>query len=378
MANVTLRTKKLAKGKLSLYLDYFPEIISPKTGKPTRREFLKLYIYEKPKNDIEKNHNSTQVQLAEHIRARRLMDLRNKEYGLKEHIDIDVNFYEYYNSIVTEYYNNGTKGTYSAWKSSLDYWEKFIGKNLSSKQLLPYHVKEYRAFLLSTESNKSQTKKLSRNTASSYYKNFINVLKKAYKQKLLSSNLAQEAEYIKEEETHREYLTEDELKVLWNTTVKLEILKSAAFFSVMTGLRFSDIAKLKHESILHDTKLGHYIRLKEQKTGNIQNHFIPASAYNLIPKKEEKKGFAFPELEYSKIIRPLKEWINKSGINKKITFHNFRHTFATLQLSKGTDIYTVSKMLGHKNVATTQIYGKVMDRQKIEAANKLNLNFDEL
>ncbi|MDN3594636.1 tyrosine-type recombinase/integrase [Zunongwangia endophytica] len=377
MANVTLRHKKISKGRLSLYLDYFPEIISPKTGKPTRREFLKLYIHENPKNEIERNHNSTQVQLAEHIRARRLMDLRNKEYGLKEHIDIDVNFYNFYNSVVTEYYNNGTKGTYSGWKSSLDYWEKYIGKNLNSKQLLPYHIIEYRAFLLSTKSNKSETKKLSRNTASSYYKNFINVLKKAYKHKLLTSNLALEAEYIKEEETHREYLTEDELKVLWKTPAKLSFLKSIAFFSVMTGLRFSDIANLKWNSIMHDSKLGHYIRLKEKKTGNIQNHFIPSNAYNLLPERGNNEEFVFSGLEYSKIVRPLKEWIEESGINKKITFHNFRHTFATLQLSKGTDIYTVSKMLGHKNVATTQIYGKVMDRQKIEAANKMNLNFDE-
>ena len=129
---------------------------------------------------------------------------------------------------------------------------------------------------------------------------------------------------------------------------------------------------------MHDSKLGHYIRLKEKKTGNIQNHFIPISAYNLMPEGNTKDEFVFSGLEYSKIVRPLKEWIEESGINKKITFHNFRHTFATLQLSKGTDIYTVSKMLGHKNVATTQIYGKVMDRQKIEAANKMNLNFDEL
>ncbi|HET8855762.1 MAG TPA: tyrosine-type recombinase/integrase, partial [Salinimicrobium sp.] len=69
-------------------------------------------------------------------------------------------------------------------------------------------------------------------------------------------------------------------------------------------------------------------------------------------------------------------WIDAAGIKKKISFHNFRHTYSTLQLSKGTDIYTLSKMLGHKNVTTTQIYGKVMDRQKIEASKKLNLEFD--
>lgn len=378
MANVNLRSKKLANGKLSLYLDYYPEIINPKTGKPTRREFLKLKIFENPKNELEREHNSTQVQLAEQIRAKRLMDLRNKEYGLKEHIDLDMNFYNFFASIVEEYYNKGSKGNYHSWKSSLDYWEKYIGKNLNTKQLLPYHVEKYREFLLSAKTLRNNDKPLSRNTASAYYKNFINVLKRAYKKKLLASNLAEDAVYIKEEETYREYLTEEELQELSKVTCSLPSLKRMAFFSVMTGLRFSDINNLQWHNVFQDRSQGYYIKLKEQKTGNIQNHFIPDNAHALLVKEGTTEGKVFQNIKYSQITRPLKEWLDAAGIDKKISFHNFRHTYATLQLSKGTDIYTLSKMLGHKNVTTTQIYGKVMDRQKIEASKKLNLDFDGL
>ena len=67
-----------------------------------------------------------------------------------------------------------------------------------------------------------------------------------------------------------------------------------------------------------------------------------------------------------------------AGIQKKISFHNFRHSYATLQLANSTDIYTVSKLLGHKNVATTQIYAKVIDKTKIEAANRINLDLNGL
>ena len=378
MANVTLRSKKLAKGKLSLYLDFYPAIIHPKTGKPTRREFLKLKVFENPKNEIEREHNSTQVQLAEQIRSKRLMDIRNKEYGLKEHMDLDINFYNFYASIVEDYYNNGSKGNYHSWKSSLDYWEKYLGKSLNSKQLLPYHVEKYREFLLSAKTLRNSDKRLSRNTASTYYKNFINVLKRAYKKKLLASNLAEDAVYIKEEETYREYLTEEELKMLSQANCALPSLKRMAFFSVMTGLRFSDISSLQWKNVFHDRSQGYYIKLKEQKTGNIQNHFIPDSAHALLVKEGTTEGKVFRDIKYSQITRPLKEWLDAAEIDKKISFHNFRHTYATLQLSKGTDIYTLSKMLGHKNVTTTQIYGKVMDRQKIEASKKLNLEFDGL
>ena len=70
----------------------------------------------------------------------------------------------------------------------------------------------------------------------------------------------------------------------------------------------------------------------------------------------------------------FKTWITDAGITKKFTFHCFRHTFATLQLSKGTDIYTVSKMLGHRELKTTQVYAKIIDQTKREAADKIQLD----
>src|SRR5690606_11073007 len=140
-------------------------------------------------------------------------------------------------------------------------------------------------FLLSTKSLRNNEKKLTQNTASTYYKNFLNVLKRAYKKKLLASNLAEEAIYIKEEETYREYLTEEELQKLSKATFALPTVKRMAFFSVMIGLRFSDISNLQWRNVFQDRSQGFYIKLKEQKTGNIQNHFIPDSAHPLLIKE---------------------------------------------------------------------------------------------
>jgi site-specific recombinase XerD len=71
-------------------------------------------------------------------------------------------------------------------------------------------------------------------------------------------------------------------------------------------------------------------------------------------------------------------WLVKAGINKNITFHCFRHTYATLQLEFGTDVYTESKMLGHKHIKTTQVYAKVVDRKKNQTLNKIKVNLGKL
>lgn len=379
MANITLRKKKLANDKYSLYLDYYPPITNPKTGKETRREFLKLKIYAQPKDSIEKAHNKETIEYAEIIRAKRLVQFRDKEFGFKENVNVSVNFILFYQTVVEEKLNTNSHSNYLAWKSSLNYLKKFIGDKIQTHQLNENHVTKYREFLLKTDNLRVKEKrKLSINTASTYYKHFITVLKKAYKRNLLLKNLASSADYIKEEQTHREYLTEEELDHLWKTEIKIEKVKHMAFFAALTGLRFSDILSLKWESIYCDSHQGYYIQLKEQKTGNINNHPISSTAYQILKIQNTETGQIFKDIKYTQITRPLKNWIERSGINKNISFHNFRHSYATLQLANGTDIYTVSKLLGHKNVSTTQIYTKVLDKNKIIAANRINLDLDGL
>jgi len=378
MANVTLRQKEIRNNKSSLYLDYFPPIISPKTGNETRREFLKLSVYNNPTSIIEKEHNKTTIEFAQIIRAKRMVQIKNREFGFKENIEFNINMIDYYDMIVVEYYNKGSHNNYMTWKASFNYFKKFIGKRLSSKNLTVEIIKKYRNFLLTTNTLKSTETTLSQNTASSYFKHFVYVLKRAYKENIIIEDLAQHAEYIKEEETFREYLTEEELIILWNTEIKLPQVKRAALFSALTGLRYIDIENLTWELIFTDKHQGHYLKLKEQKTGNIQNHPIPNEAYEILKLEGTTKGKVFERLKYYEVAKILKIWILDANINKKISFHNFRHTYATLQLANGTDLFVVSKLLGHKNITTTQIYTKIMDKNKIEAATRINLNLNGL
>ena len=104
---------------------------------------------------------------------------------------------------------------------------------------------------------------------------------------------------------------------------------------------------------------------------------ISAQAYQLCGERRAPDRLVFEGLQDpSWISKPLQRGIAKSGIQKHITFYCFRHTYATLQLTNGTDIYTVSKMLGHKKVSTTQIYAKIVDEKKEQAADAIKLDAD--
>ena len=115
------------------------------------------------------------------------------------------------------------------------------------------------------------------------------------------------------------------------------------------------------------------------KTLNIINY--ESHLYKTLPIRNEAyelcgtpgTGKVFKGLQRSMTQHPLKKWIKKAGINKHISFHCFRHSYAVIQISLGTDIYTVSKILTHKNVSTTQIYADLINTKKRETANKISL-----
>lgn len=155
------------------------------------------------------------------------------------------------------------------------------------------------------------------------------------------------------------------------TECELPILKKAFLFSALTGLRWFDVKAISWESINYSETDGWYIKYTQKKTKAAEILPIPNQAVALLGDRDEFGKTIFESLEYSAWNnKKLKEWVRLAGIKKKITFHCARHSFATIQLSINTDIYTVSKLLGHRHLKTTEIYAKVIDKKKIEAANR--------
>ena len=201
-------------------------------------------------------------------------------------------------------------------------------------------------------------------------------MKQAYKYGYLQTDLNRSIDPIKQPETHRNFLTIEELNRLIKVDCKNPLLKKAALFSALTGLRFSDIEKLVWGELEYIEGNGYFIQFKQQKTQGVEMMPISIQAFSLLGERKEPTDKVFEGLSYSAYSnKHLAKWIGLAGITKEITFHCFRHTFATLQLSKGTDIYTVSKMLGHRELKTTQIYAKIIDQTKRVAAGKIQLDF---
>ena len=375
---VKLREKAISGNRQSLYLDFYPAIPHPETGEPTRREFLGLYLFDKAKNPIDKQHNKETLQLAEQIRQKRENHLNKPEIYTGYELEQkrikergEQNFVAYFKTLA----DKRKASNHDNWVSAYNYIETFTNGNLKFADLNEKFCNEFKEYLLTTKSNKSSKTTLAQNSAVSYFNKLKATLKQAYKDGYLTTDLNAKIEPIKQAETRRNFLTIEELNSLVKTECNNPLLKRAALFSALTGLRFSDIKNLVWGELEYIEGNGYFIQFKQQKTKGVEMMPISEQAYSLLGERKEPTDKVFEGLTYSAYEnKHLYQWIGAAGITKDITFHCFRHTFATLQLSKGTDIYTVSKMLGHRELKTTQIYAKIIDQTKREAADKIKLD----
>ena len=212
---VTLRKKKISKGRQSLYLDFYPAIPHPEKGEPTRREFLGLYIFEKPKTPIDKQHNTETLQIGESIRQKRVNflnkpeiyseyekeQLRKKELG-------EQCFIEYFRKLA----NKRKASNHDNSVSALNYIEAFTNGKLKFADLNEKFLEDFKEYLPSTKSKKSDKTTLSQNSAVSYFNKIKATLKQAYKDGILQTDLNAKISPIKAAETRREYLTIEKTK----------------------------------------------------------------------------------------------------------------------------------------------------------------------
>jgi len=344
---VKLRKKQISGNKMSYYLDIY------NNGK-RYYEFLKLY------SSNDKLQNKEIQRLAESIRAKKEIELRSSCYGFTPEHKSKVNLIDYMNNLAETKNFAGKK----LLKCSINHIKKYSPTGIQLNSIDENWLRGFEEYL--------QKRQLSNTSIIDYLIAIRVTLNTAVRERLIPiSPFAYYKQTTKHIQSKRNFLSFEELNKLNNTYCPDENIKRAFLFACYTGLRISDLMNLRW----NDIKENHLV-IRQIKTKNLL--YLPLSETVLYLLKQQRgniydlgdeKVFKLPCL--ATILKYLREWTKSAGINKHITTHCGRHTFATLSLTQGIDLYTVSKLMGHSNTKVTEIYAKIVDQKKIEAVNKL-------
>lgn len=362
---VTLRHRERSNGRKALYLDICRDGIR-------KAEYLKLYLVPE-QTRADKAANKETLRQAETIRAQRVIEMRSRQLGIEYFDSSKVLFYDFMDSLI-EHRKGTTKKGWRNCKARLLQYDPNL--SLTFRDITPQWVQGFYDYLdtkarqweIDPKRGNTAPNPISAGTKAVTFQRFCCVLNEAVRRGIINRKPHANIKRFREPEANREFLTIDELRTLSQFPHPTERMGRAFFFSCLTGLRWSDIIKLSWDNV---QQIGNTVRIvfTQQKTGGIEYLDINPQAAELMG--ERKAGqLVFPDLLLQARTN-ITKWVKSAGINKHITFHCARHTFAVMMLDLGVDLYTVSKLLGHKNIKTTQIYAKILDKTKQEAVNRI-------
>lgn len=365
---VRLRFKQLNNGNKSIYLDIY------KDGK-REYEFLKMYLV--PERDaVAKNQNESVMAAANAIKAQRVIELSNNAAGIK--VDkarakmLLRDWLEVYHKKTESSITPGTRGLRKCLKKHLGNYGDLVPLRDVDKAYCLGFVE----YLKNTpgKTPKGTERPHSKATICTYWKFLSALLNAAVREDLIAVNPIYKidpSERPQPEESNRAFLTIEEVKKLIETPAPRADIKRAFLFSCFCGLRISDVSALTWKNLeSNNGKL--YINTVMQKTkkpiyipvSNTAAGFIP----DRTPATPDSAKIFFKSRPIGRILKKtLEDWTKAAGITKKVTYHVSRHTFATMSLTLGADLFTTSKLLGHTNVTTTQIYAKIINEKKDDA-----------
>ena len=372
---VTLRTKPVSKGRQSYYLDIY------KDGQ-RKYEFLKLYLVPAT-NEAAKIQNANTEQAAKAIRNQRELEIIQGKGGLAPVSNSKLLLLDW-----MEEYRKMKLATGQSNERALSvdkvmtHLKAYAGEKTKLSAVDSDFCKGFVAYLGNATSGKhtQNPKPLASSTANAYFQLFTSALNEAVRQKKIAANPVlylsrEDKKPIKAEKSNRTFLTIEEVKQLATTDFKNESIKQAFLFACFTGLRISDIRNLTWGNIV-ERNGSFFVTITMQKTREPLTIKLNKQAAKWLPQKNAtKEVFDLPV--YNAIINDkLKRWAKKAGIEKSLCFHMSRHTFATMELTLGADLYVVSKLLGHNDVSVTQIYADIINKKREEAVDLMDSAFE--
>lgn len=372
---IRIRERKLANGSRSLYLDMYSRGVR-------KVESLGLYIVPE-KTSFDKVQNEHAWQVAQKIKSERILALQT--YGINQWEKIQQSFVPLTRFL--EEYEQEQNGLSASTVRGRKYMRLRIEQYLRETGRLQMTVMEvdvefcrdFIKFLRTTKNKrlKNRERNISNCSGLQIQTVFTGALNKALRDGIIDKNPMKQLsskERFHQQESTREYLTIEELKSMIDTPCEDAALKNAFLFSCFTGLRISDVRSLTWNKVLtFPNGSGLYLRVKMQKTQNYVNTPLSKDALKYMRQTDNPNEPIFKISPATSVItQKLQVWANDANVDKRVSYHVSRHTFATMLLTVGIDIYTVSKLLGHANIGTTQIYAKIIDKKKVDAINKVD------
>jgi site-specific recombinase XerD len=350
--SVTLRKRELPSGRTQLYLDIYRQ---------GARRVEALFML-----DGDRFQNRETLKMAETIRAKRELDLQSEMHGITGAYNRKSSFIKY---LEQEREKRISKNTRRTWHQAIEHFGNLAGELVTFGDLNRELFEKFKTYLLNTA-------KLSPNSAQVYLARIKTALHQAVRDNLIPANPASDT-VIKKRDRLPVFLTIEEIRKLDRTPCSNDQVRKAFIFGCFTGLRYSDVDRLTWDQVRDG-----YLLFTQQKTDGAERLPLSSQAQKILEEQKDVKknprlrrqlpeNIVFYLPSQGGLDRHLKKWAEAAEIGKVISFHKSRHSFATLSLSAGIDIYTVSKLLGHKNIQTTQIYAKVIDEKKKQAIEML-------
>ncbi len=361
---VKIRFKELKNGNKSIYLDCYVNGV---------REYKFLNLYLRPEvNREDKKWNKEQMQLANAIKAQYIVDIQNGEFGFKDkNRTRKLNFIDYCEDMAAKYEANGQTSCAVLMRSAILRMVRYKGKNITFSHIDKEFLIGYIDFL------NNETSDFDKDCKEALFARIMVALNQAERDGIIIKNPGKDIDRKLKphsEQKSRCFLTLEEVKKIIDLNYRPKNdVKPAFLFCCFSGLRFSDVYKMKWGEITMSQDGNVQLETMMKKTG--KTIWVPLSdnALRWLPERgdasDDDRVFANLPDQASNADSRLKTLISHAGITKHVTFHVARHTFATLTLQYGADLYTVSKLLGHSNIRTTQIYAKIVDESKRRAVN---------
>jgi integrase/recombinase XerD len=354
---VKVREKELKSGDLSLYLDIYDN------GK-RYKEYLGVKIIGKPRNPEERQHNKEMKRLANEIRANKEKELLSEDFDFIPQYKKNIDFVQYYKHFLDSYTNKDVRIV----RYSYVWFVKLLKlKGITS--IKPGQIDHK----LCEEYLKFMQNGLNGETPYNYFTKFKRVVRLAIKDGLLKKDPLEGIKVIRAKGLKKEILSLDEIKQLSKTPCKNKEVKRAFIFSLYSGLRWVDVKDLTFGNI--DFPNGR-MKFDQSKTKHSSQNSqvvmdVTPTLLKLMgePGLPDQKVFDLPT--HTGALKMLKDWVEAAGINKNITWHCARHSFAVNLLTGANDIKTVASLLGHSGLKHMDTYSHAVDERKKKAMNSL-------